>query len=151
MRGENKIKPLVKPLSNGTSPRARGKHRTPGTNLCTTRNIPACAGKTWHLRMVIQRPQEHPRVRGENTPMSCYMKIVSGTSPRARGKPPLGGSPGKILRNIPACAGKTTNTGQKIPPFSEHPRVRGENLGGKGVFQRFDGTSPRARGKLLRF
>ena len=90
-------------------------------------------------------------MRGENLAPAYGNTEAAGTSPRARGKPPLGGSPGKILRNIPACAGKTTNTGQKIPPFSEHPRVRGENLGGKGVFQRFDGTSPRARGKLLRF
>ena len=72
---------------------------------------------------------EHPRVRGENKLM-CLTWIGSlGTSPRARGKPAPAAWPRLAARNIPACAGKT----------SEH---LSENY-------MLDGTSPRARGKHI--
>ena len=90
---------------------------------------------------------EHPRVRGENSIKSCVTSVTLGTSPRARGKRILHLFNLTPSRNIPACAGKTTSSGNPHPGDSEHPRVRGENW-----WQPTDdggevGTSPRARGK----
>ena len=88
-------------------------------------------------------------MRGENC-LPCHeIKEKVGTSPRARGKH-RARSPGSLLvRNIPACAGKTWVSLISPPVPSEHPRVRGENGGGYHAGQDTVGTSPRARGKLI--
>ena len=87
VRGENFYlkSPLI--LALGTSPRARGK-LAPGVNYYTsTRNIPACAGKTIKEAAQGLSEPEHPRVRGENMHQDARQGIRPGTSPRARGKP----------------------------------------------------------------
>ena len=70
MRGENdlyKAGDLIGEATNGTSPRARGKHGLIWWIMVVLRNIPACAGKTFDP-IASERPgQEHPRVRGENS------------------------------------------------------------------------------------
>ena len=86
-------------------------------------------------------------MRGENTPMSCHMKIVSGTSPRARGKPRYAGELCEMGGNIPACAGKTECSIDRAGEAGEHPRVRGENFCRSMSYSCYLGTSPRARGK----
>ena len=74
-------------LTDGTSPRTRGKQGAAAIMYGAERNIPAHAGKTPMRGKGCSAYQEHPRARGEN--------IV---------EPALG-----ILssRNIPAHAGKT--------------------------------------------
>ena len=67
MRGENFLVSLLKYTATGTSPRARGKPVQNRKEIYTTRNIPACAGKTDFWRDPAAQDQEHPRVRGENT------------------------------------------------------------------------------------
>ena len=111
------------------------------------RNIPACAGKTTSVWDCRQSMPEHPRVRGENLSLSHADNVTEGTSPRARGKPGPKATATPLLRNIPACAGKTGLPGNRTLRGSEHPRVRGENL--PNISQAFlnTGTSPRARGK----
>ena len=52
-------------------------------------------------------------------------------------------------RIIPACAGKTVLRVQAPIQVSDHPRVRGENGTKKTGMTRPDGSSPRARGKLI--
>ena len=53
------------------------------------------------------------------------------------------------MRNIPACAGKTIAKRRLGAGFGEHPRVRGENEFLGRPRKRWQGTSPRARGKPL--
>ena len=86
VRGENQKQHTCYVPTGGTSPRARGKPNDTSAQATTTRNIPACAGKTvvggdddWHW-------EEHPRVRGENPPNPRPSSAWGGTSPRARGK-----------------------------------------------------------------
>ena len=148
MRGENTIYREAIMLPEGTSPRARGKQKRALTWGFVARNIPACAGKTLISPIVSHALQEHPRVRGENPEMNSSDKSLGGTSPRARGKRRAIAWRVSLLRNIPACAGKTAqrHSLQELEP--EHPRVRGENrliLWGATATR---GTSPRARGKL---
>ena len=107
MRGENKV--------------------TEFTLTGCLRNIPACAGKTVMILVEACTPREHPRVRGENIKTLLSRRNVTGTSPRARGKPPLGFFLGRGGGNIPACAGKTEALRKAGEANAEHPRVRGEN------------------------
>ena len=52
-----------------------------------------------------------------------------------------------MMRNIPACAGKTFRNPVKLDHNEEHPRVRGENPIECRDLDISGGTSPRARGK----
>ena len=56
----------------------------------------------------------------------------------------------QIRGNIPACAGKTAPHAMRSAAPQEHPRVRGENAGLFYKAMLSKGTSPRARGKLLK-
>ena len=114
-----------------------------------SRNIPACAGKTYPKTCSSSRNWEHPRVRGENVCCGCRTCARAGTSPRARGKRFVTIARDTVMRNIPACAGKTVCRGLGREPNQEHPRVRGENPIGGLSGTRLLGTSPRARGKRL--
>ena len=87
-------------------------------------------------------------MRGENTYYLPKRSIVTGTSPRARGKLLAFWPEAKNTRNIPACAGKTACHATCNAAPQEHPRVRGENLRGMNAAIKKHGTSPRARGKL---
>ena len=107
VRGENGFGFDADFFVEGTSPRARGKPLSSVFVNRLTRNIPACAGKTWRDPAPSSRCEEHPRVRGENPTNEIITKIPFGTSPRARGKPTTRGDSVHLCRNIPACAGKT--------------------------------------------
>ena len=132
----------------GTSPRMRGKRPPSNRTLSMTRNIPAYAGKTHPLIIIIDLKAEHPRVCGENASVNSLAALMSGTSPRMRGK----------------HLGHTESLYQAL----EHPRVCGENTwvirkactrhwnipayAGKTNVELVDyclasGTSPRMRGK----
>ena len=151
MRGENPHT-AVKPIrTNGTSPRARGKHSDANNQRGIYRNIPACAGKTHAEVLLSALIPEHPRVRGENYGCAVHDPHHRGTSPRARGKHNCFDRPLVSNRNIPACAGKTGRHGRPAVRLQEHPRVRGENYPPPHHRRRWCGTSPRARGKRSLF
>ena len=73
--------------------------------------------------------------------------MVSGTSPRTRGKRVHADSDSANCWNIPAHAGKTFFRRIEIVGIGEHPRARGENHSASGTSPRALGTSPRTRGK----
>ena len=127
VRGENDLDSAAWRGHPGTSPRARGKRRAPRMSKVNKRNIPACAGKTCAAAPSPQPDAEHPRVRGENSGMAGFPTLTEGTSPRARGKRSFQSISPLMMRNIPACAGKTRNRRGCDLPHPEHPRVRGEN------------------------
>ena len=147
VRGENGQPHLSGKPHDGTSPRARGKHRSQSRFDVSVRNIPACAGKTIINQVSSDKATEHPRVRGENLFAKAWLHTHQGTSPRARGKLHDERFHPVDRGNIPACAGKTAH--QVLCGFAteEHPRVRGENSGVFADLQKISGTSPRARGK----
>ena len=70
---------------------------------------------------------EHPRVCGENHRRNNPTILVSGTSPRMRGKREEPKSVSMENRNIPAYAGKTSERDIQDSGKAEHPRVCGEN------------------------
>ena len=149
VRGENFVTRKICSAKPGTSPRARGKPVFGDGVRKNAGNIPACAGKTPTPPPTGVGREEHPRVRGENLCSRTGACNGHGTSPRARGKHYTILMQTKEHGNIPACAGKTVlGVFGCVPPL-EHPRVRGENTIYREATMLPEGTSPRARGKLL--
>ena len=148
--GENAMSVSSKPAIPGSSPRVRGKPcgRAPGAARAGL--IPACAGKTSSMVMIPVCRAAHPRVCGENVLTLFDGTAVPGSSPRVRGKPVQHRRAPQGRRLIPACAGKTGSTPIPSSPTAAHPRVCGENVGGRGGVHLAHGSSPRVRGKLTR-
>ena len=134
----------------GSSPRVRGKHRCAPAQCAHARLIPACAGKTAVGKVGLPRPGAHPRVCGENSRRSDACVLITGSSPRVRGKPArlTGLSPNTGL--IPACAGKTSFSRWALMVVRAHPRVCGENASSTSIPTPMSGSSPRVRGKRTR-
>ena len=132
----------------GTSPRMRGKPTVQLFTLVGGRNIPAYAGKTLVVHLLVRLKPEHPRVCGENRPLRGCWGGGEGTSPRMRGKHFLIVDPCAGDGNIPAYAGKTLQLQPDQVILEEHPRVCGENCFIIIAIIFACGTSPRMRGKL---
>ena len=105
--GENAHTKNISNLTQGTSPRMRGKRGITKPILSGTRNIPAYAGKTKMRCAYSLERSEHPRVCGENVGAGSGLPVAQGTSPRMRGKRLWMITHHHVERNIPAYAGKT--------------------------------------------
>ena len=105
--GENVTQLAPGELSNGSSPRGRGKRLLCIDQVMGGRLIPAWAGKTQRRESCAAGATAHPRVGGENPHRKDQDPCVPGSSPRGRGK--LGDAPraGCAIRLIPAWAWKT--------------------------------------------
>ena len=149
VRGEGDEGLELPSLQGGSSPRARGRRVHPTHPHHPTRFIPACAGKANSRRSDIYVGAVHPRVRGEGRRLIRASTASSGSSPRARGRLIAGQRVRATRRFIPACAGKASMKSLFTVVEAVHPRVRGE--GRRAVCRRWpaDGSSPRARGRLL--
>ena len=128
-------------------PRMRGEHTLPTDRMVEfQRIIPACAGNTCFLAHFDSFLWDHPRMRGEHQSEDILPNKVKGSSPHARGTPAMihvtDGQPGII----PACAGNTGHLAFSGKLRLDHPRMRGEHLGGAGVHVGEQGSSPHARG-----
>ena len=85
VRGEHPD-PLQSALgAAGSSPRARGTRARQLQILHKIRFIPACAGNTGAVKLLIPLAAVHPRVRGEHLTSFVPSVVSTGSSPRARG------------------------------------------------------------------
>ena len=84
--GENSIFSSWTRPSSGSSPRGRGKPRSPITRLHERGLIPAWAGKTQIDGNNGTHGSAHPRVGGENVENLLAGRARDGSSPRGRGK-----------------------------------------------------------------
>ena len=146
VRGEY-LRPVpILTLVGGSSPRAwgiRGK-RPPLPRL--QRFIPTCVGNTVLPGDSFRHATVHPHVRGEYLALSALSLVVFGSSPRAWGIPPDGGSASRRSRFIPTCVGNTMIR-TCLPAFpTVHPHVRGEYIYRVRALCRRTGSSPRAWG-----
>ncbi len=130
----------------GSSPRARGTHVVLNRDLPNGRFIPAGAGNTNTCLATAWLIPVHPRGRGEHVKPVLALYLVSGSSPRARGTPPVLPRGAGWRRFIPAGAGNTTLSRRPCHPIPVHPRGRGEHSAAGSAAGRTDGSSPRARG-----
>ena len=129
--GENSPLHLTPSEVQGSSPRGRGKPGLP--------------------RLRVAGPQAHPRAGGENGRHSMPIVRMLGSSPRGRGKRRFGGRSRWRVRLIPARAGKTNPPQPPKASVRAHPRAGGENIRPSVACSRPSGSSPRGRGKRLRF
>ena len=145
--GENVTAALNSSRVLGSSPRVRGKPWEEILTVLEAGLIPACAGKTFPGQIVNSHAWAHPRVCGENSPVSPQTTQGPGSSPRVRGKPEWRGETAAPVGLIPACAGKTTEAPRDPRDDRAHPRVCGENRGRRRDLFAAAGSSPRVRGK----
>ena len=111
------------------------------------RLIPAHAGKTPSRSPSRRGWGAHPRSRGENRCLCGTLWSASGSSPLTRGKRSRGGLLLRLLRLIPAHAGKTPSWLGHSAGNPAHPRSRGENASRDAHNSEPTGSSPLTRGK----
>ena len=125
----------------------RGKLGLSYPRLARARITPACAGKTLSQKIPHFCLTDHPRVCGENAFYPEGVEDIRGSPPRVRGKQGADGSGAGAGRITPACAGKTFVVLIPASPYTDHPRVCGENRRHIYDQPRRDGSPPRVRGK----
>ena len=146
-RGENGHRlprPRVLP---GSSPLTRGKLKQGLQHGAPKGLIPAHAGKTRVVSVVVPGLGAHPRSRGENAALSTSCTSVVGSSPLTRGKRRTRLEARGCRGLIPAHAGKTRASPQPASQRRAHPRSRGENVDGERETAEEWGSSPLTRGK----
>ena len=109
-RGENFLIVEVAEKLDGSSPLTRGKPHDLGCHVGDPGLIPAHAGKTRRLTILIGCIKAHPRSRGENPVTRPRRASVLGSSPLTRGKLNPAHRRRERRRLIPAHAGKTLGT-----------------------------------------
>ena len=145
--GENAVRVGRRVAQTGSSPRVRGKRFLRGGSRARGRLIPARAGKTLRRLSPPISGRAHPRACGENPRDGAGQALGPGSSPRVRGKRPLGLLGLRDRGLIPARAGKTRASIHRFPNARAHPRACGENDLPKGGIDLGLGSSPRVRGK----
>ena len=117
---------LSRRLSNeGSSPLARGLPLVAASIAYSIGIIPARAGFTFLISIIIIIYQDHPRSRGVYGHASVVAIAAAGSSPLARGLPLL--SPLTMISQgiIPARAGFTSRLRGDHRDREDHPRSRG--------------------------
>ena len=115
------------------------------------RIIPAHAGQTTIFSFNSARWSDHPRACGANGVWGVFNIRGHGSSPRMRGKPAVIYPRLGARRIIPAHAGQTEKSHQKQWFAPDHPRACGANSTKYNARHMPTGSSPRMRGKPLRF
>ena len=136
--------------AGGSSPLARGlrAHRA----LTTTGHgiIPARAGFTYLLSSITKKIQDHPRSRGVYALRHVLGLGGQGSSPLARGLRTSRPRRYRRYRIIPARAGFTPGAESTDALTQDHPRSRGVYPRWRPIAPMPVGSSPLARGLLLR-
>ncbi len=151
LRGDHSALPGEIVSTVGSSPPARGPQRNRITRSQPSGLIPACAGTTWEASSLDSHVEAHPRLRGDHSQTLLFSLPVGGSSPPARGPPRGPCSHIQAHRLIPACAGTTISGRHSIVIETAHPRLRGDHFSCVPSTRASSGSSPPARGPLLRF
>ena len=149
-RGEHSLVIMCQPAMFGSSPLARGTLIQPARESQQPRLIPARAGNTFGVSAAGTPESAHPRSRGEHLEFLAVEVTGLGSSPLARGTRILPPVTRDTVRLIPARAGNTPPVDFDGSEAPAHPRSRGEHCGVINHALAFTGSSPLARGTLLR-
>ena len=134
-------------LTDGSSPRVRGKRTWPRSRWARSRIIPARAGQTLTSRTGDAKGPDHPRACGANISLQMSRTMPHGSSPRVRGKHAFRLPDRYRYRIIPARAGQTMFAMIFSLAHTDHPRACGANEHGLPADVDDRGSSPRVRGK----
>ena len=134
-------------MTQGLSPRGRGKPRIPRRPIGRRGSIPAWAGETCVRLPAGLTDEVYPRVGGGNECLEKSGYSLFGLSPRGRGKPGAVAIIANFAWSIPAWAGETTKPLTALQGLRVYPRVGGGNVSASPLLLRLLGLSPRGRGK----
>ena len=136
----------VSEIAAGSSPHTRGAHDRRSPPNPHQRIIPAYAGSTIPVPMDRRAHPDHPRIRGEHSPMSRPTTIPTGSSPHTRGAHTNENIDMWIVGIIPAYAGSTISLRTSRAWRWDHPRIRGEHSPASGTTDHRAASSPHTRG-----
>ena len=132
--------------ADGSSPLARGLRESAPPSLTPSGIIPARAGFT-SRRWVPPTPlRDHPRSRGVYPRLTRPRRLISGSSPLARGLQVLAHLALHAAGIIPARAGFTEYSPCHYEEYRDHPRSRGVYYACEWINAKYGGSSPLARG-----
>ena len=149
-RGEHTISGFGFFGNTGSSPLARGTRTVTIEEYNGAGLIPARAGNTHCSGEWWSWCGAHPRSRGEHDELRCTTTESVGSSPLARGTRRELKTMGDFVGLIPARAGNTKIQSPSLKSRGAHPRSRGEHRARRWVSLIRQGSSPLARGTLLR-
>ncbi len=127
MRGDDLNLSLRFTSSSGSAPRARGRPANDEGGRSLSRISPACAGTTCAVRRAHSSVRDQPRVRGDDEDVGPVLRRVTGSAPRARGRP-------ADRAGLLSCR-------------RDQPRVRGDDIAASAWRGTTPGSAPRARGR----
>ena len=130
----------------GSSPHTRGAPDRGGQVFRVVGIIPAYAGSTPKLPAPEALVADHPRIRGEHGSRSAPPPGRRGSSPHTRGAHQRAPVCARHQGIIPAYAGSTSPSVSSSSIKADHPRIRGEHLGGCLSGSQIRGSSPHTRG-----
>ena len=145
-RGEHSSPPARMDLHEGSSPLARGTPPRSKGSVEYRWLIPARAGNTKGRFARARVNRAHPRSRGEHALTDALDAAGLGSSPLARGTPPLLWRGVRPMGLIPARAGNTERACCCCVACWAHPRSRGEHVPQICTQCYHMGSSPLARG-----
>ena len=132
----------------GSSPLSRGILLAMFPLLPVSGIIPALAGNTGQLAVLVTGHRDHPRSRGEYLSQPLVSTSIQGSSPLSRGIPRRGEPGVAVVGIIPALAGNTPARRRTTRRGGDHPRSRGEYRRIERAWICPDGSSPLSRGIL---
>ena len=144
--GELSTSLIPDPADTGSSPRVRGTRCVVMRVARSPRFIPACAGNSAPVVVVVAESTVHPRVCGELVSDLAARGGWDGSSPRVRGTRHLRDDAPRRVRFIPACAGNSQRGTKWSTTTTVHPRVCGELSLNELILVVWFGSSPRVRG-----
>ena len=124
--GEQITPDVDQPLLKGSPPRVRGTGHRINCRCLPLGITPACAGNSTSTSAPTIPGRDHPRVCGEQPPISSSPVLIKGSPPRVRG---TGHLPVACCREpgiTPACAGNSRRGTLIFNGVEDHPRVCGE-------------------------
>ncbi len=127
-------------------PRARGPLLVPPACVRLEGTTPACAGTTTCTSTCPAPCRDHPRMRGDHPLGVLGGRELAGPPPHARGPPGWTGPRARFRETTPACAGTTRPPARRTCWRRDHPRMRGDHLGGEAGVMADWGPPPHARG-----
>ena len=133
----------------GSSPLVRGARLRLALQQGIYRIIPARAGSTEPLTIVMHDGKDHPRSCGEHPLPSPFTRWLLGSSPLVRGALLESCQVQSEKRIIPARAGSTKIGIIAMPGLQDHPRSCGEHCTYLTVTGNRWGSSPLVRGALF--
>ena len=148
-RGEHWPLTLWGRCLRGSSPLARGTFHQQTDAPRALRLIPARAGNMTVRSVRCASMKAHPRSRGEHVHVTSTSKLLSGSSPLARGTYHGCDLDGLNRRLIPARAGNMSLVARSRMPATAHPRSRGEHVAVTTLTLGAAGSSPLARGTYI--